>query len=111
MNLAEISFIIMLGVMAAFYIIFIRPARQEQTRLENTIRDLKEGDEVETTSGFLGVIKHIETPETGPVKVTIDFGNGIEIRALTTSVARRISTQEEREGELANEEAVPHTEA
>lgn len=96
MNLAELSFIIMLAVMAAFYIIFIRPARQEQTRLENTIRDLQEGDEVETTSGFLGVIKKIETPESGPVQITIDFGNGIEIRALTTSVARRLSSAEER---------------
>lgn len=96
MNLAELSFIIMLAVMAAFYIIFIRPARQEQTRLENTIRDLREGDEIQTTSGFLGIIKTIETPESGPVQITIDFGNGIEVRALTTAVQRRLSSAEER---------------
>ncbi|MCH9013951.1 MAG: preprotein translocase subunit YajC, partial [Proteobacteria bacterium] len=44
MNLAEISFIIMLAVMGVFYLMFIRPARKEQDPQENTIRDLREGD-------------------------------------------------------------------
>ena len=99
MNLAEISFIIMLAVMAVFYLMFIRPARKEQDRQENTIRDLREGDEIETTSGFIGVVTKIETPEEGPVHITLDFGNGLEIRALTTSVLRRLSSAEEREGQ------------
>ncbi len=89
MNLAEISFIIMLAVMGVFYLMFIRPARKEQNRQENTIRDLREGDEIETTSGFIGVVTKIDTPEEGPVHLTLDFGNGLEIRALTTSVLRR----------------------
>lgn len=105
MNLAEISFIIMLAVMAVFYLMFIRPARKEQDRQENTIRDLREGDEVETTSGFIGVVTKIDTPEEGPVHITLDFGNGFEIRALTTSVLRRLSSAEEREGRA--EEATP----
>ena len=99
MNLAEISFIIMLAVMAVFYLMFIRPARKEQDRQENTIRDLREGDEIETTSGFIGVVTKIGTPEEGPVHITLDFGNGLEIRALTTSVLRRLSSAEEREGQ------------
>ena len=96
MNLAEISFIIMLAVMAVFYLMFIRPARKEQDRQENTIRDLHVGDEVETTAGFIGIVSGIDTPEEGPVQITLNFGNGIEIRALTTSVLRRISTADER---------------
>ncbi len=97
MNLAEISIIIMLAVMGVFYLMFIRPARKEQDRQENTIRDLRVGDEVETTSGFIGVVTKIDTPEEGPVHITLDFGNGLEIRALTTSVLRRLSSAEERE--------------
>ena len=97
MNLAEISFIIMLAVMGVFYLMFIRPARKEQDRQENTIRDLREGDEIETTSGFIGVVTKIETPEEGPVHITLDFGNGLEIRALTTSVLRRLTSAEERD--------------
>ncbi len=99
MNLAEISFIIMLAVMGVFYLMFIRPARKEQNRQENTIRDLREGDEIETTSGFIGVVTKIDTPEEGPVHITLDFGNGLEIRALTTSVLRRLSSAEERAGQ------------
>lgn len=99
MNLAEISFIIMLAVMGVFYLMFIRPARKEQNRQENTIRDLREGDEIETTSGFIGVVTKIDTPEEGPVHITLDFGNGLEIRALTTSVLRRLSSAEERGGQ------------
>ena len=95
MNTAEISFVIILGVMAAFYLIFIRPARQEQTRIEATIRDLHIGDEVITTAGFFARIRDIRTPEDGPVELVLDFGNGIEMRALTTSILRRLSTAPE----------------
>ena len=110
MNLAEISFIIMLAVMGIFYLMFIRPARKEQDRQENTIRDLRNGDEVETTAGFIGFIKEIETPENGPVRIVLDFGNGIEIQALSTSVRRRISSAEERARQsvdASQEEEIP----
>jgi preprotein translocase YajC subunit len=95
MNPAEISFVIIVGVMAAFYIIFIRPARQEQTRLEGTIRELRVGDEVITTAGFFAHIRQIETPEEGPVQLVLDFGNGVQVRSLTTSILRRLSTAPE----------------
>ena len=96
MNLQEISFLIMLAVMAAFYVIFIRPARQEQKRHEDTIRDLHAGDEVVTTAGFLARVKEIHTPEEGPVQLVLDLGNGLEVRALTSSIAKRITTAAER---------------
>ena len=96
MNAAEISFIVILAVIAAFYIIFIRPARKEQTRLEGTIRELRVGDEVITTAGFFAHIKQIETPEEGPVQIVLDLGNSLEVRALTSSIARRTSAAAER---------------
>jgi preprotein translocase subunit YajC len=95
MNAAEISFVIVLGVMAAFYMIFIRPAQKEQKRISDTIRGLAIGDEVITTAGFFARIKHIETPEEGPVELLLDFGNGIEIRSLTTSIMRKLNEHEE----------------
>ena len=91
MNTAEISFIIILGVMAAFYFIFIRPARQEQKRVEGTIRDLRVGDEVITTAGFFARVKDIQTPEEGPVQLILELGNGLEIRALTSAISNRIT--------------------
>ena len=95
MNTAEISFVVILGVMAAFYIIFIRPSAKEQKRVQGVIRDLAVGDEVITTAGFFAHVRHIETPEQGPVEILLDFGNGIEIRALTTSIMRKLNTAEE----------------
>ena len=92
MNTAEISFVVILGVMAAFYFIFIRPARQEQKRVEGTIRDLRVGDEVITTAGFFARVKDIQTPEEGPVQLILELGNGLEVRALTSSIAQRVST-------------------
>ena len=90
MNTAEISFIIILAVMAAFYLMFIRPARNEQKRLEQTIRDLHAGDEIITTAGFFARIIEIYTPEDGPAELVLELGTGLQIRALTSSVLRRI---------------------
>ena len=104
MQTAELSFVVILGVMAAFYFIFIRPARKEQKRLEETIRDLHVGDEVITTAGFFARIKEIRTPEQGEVELTLDLGRGVEIRALTSSILRRI-TSDEATTERAEEKA------
>ena len=95
MNSAEISFIIILAVLAAFYLIFIRPARQEQKRLEDTIRELQVGDDVVTTSGFFARVKEIRTPEEGPVQLILELGDGLEVRALTTSIIRRVTPEGE----------------
>ena len=94
MNTAELSFIVILGVMAAFYLIFIRPARQEQRRLEETIRDLHVGDDVVTTAGFFARVKQIDTPEEGPVQLVLELGSGLEVRALTSAIARRVAAAE-----------------
>ena len=94
MNTAEISFIVILGVMAAFYIIFIRPASQEQKRVQATIRDLAVGDRVITTAGFFATIQKIETPEEGPVEVTLDLGNGVTVQALTSSIMKKLPAAE-----------------
>lgn len=104
MNLAELSFIIILGVMAAFYLIIIRPMRQEQEKSQKTIRDLQVGDEVITTAGFFARVKEIRTPEHGPVQIVLDLGNGLEVLALTSSIARNVEPDEaaaERSGDRA----------
>ena len=96
MNLEELGFIIILGVVVAFYLIFIRPARQDQKRHQATIRDLRPGDEVITTAGFFAHIKEIHTPEQGEAELILDLGSGIEIRAQISAVRQRIGTEEER---------------
>ena len=82
MNIAELSFISILVIMIAFYLILVRPSQQEQKRQQQTIRDLRVGDEVVTTSGFFARIEEIHTPEEGPVQLVLDLGDGLKVRDI-----------------------------
>ena len=98
MNLAELSFIIILVIMVAFYLITIRPGQQEQKRQQQTIRELQVGDQVVTTSGFFAHVKEIHTPEEGPVQLVLELGRGLEVRAVTSAIASRVATAEGAQG-------------
>jgi len=91
MNTAELSFVIIVAVMVAFYLMFIRPLRQEQRRVEDTIRDLHVGEEIVTTANFIARVKEITTPEEGPVQILLELGDGVEVRALTGAISRRLN--------------------
>jgi preprotein translocase subunit YajC len=96
MNAAEIGFIAILGIVVAFYLIVLRPQQQEQSRQQKDIKDLQIGDEVLTTSGFLGTVKDVYIPESGPVQIVIDFGNGVVMSALSTAIAQRVANGQTR---------------
>ncbi|MGB2696077.1 MAG: preprotein translocase subunit YajC [Dehalococcoidia bacterium] len=95
MNGAEISFLVIIGVLVAFYLMIIRPGQQEQKRQQQTIRDLKVGDEVITTAGFFARVKEIHTPEEGPVELLLELEKGVQLRALTSAITRLVSKAEE----------------
>ena len=90
MRPAELSFVIIVAVMVAFYLIFIWPAQREQRRRQRDIRDLRPGDDVLTASGFIARVKEIETPEDGPVILHLELAPGVEVKALTSAVQQRI---------------------
>ena len=94
MNLAELSFIIILVIMVAFYLITIRPGQQEQKRQQQTIRELQVGDQVLTTAGFFAQVKEIHTPEGGPVQPVLELGRGLEVRSVTSAIASRVAAAE-----------------
>ncbi len=98
MNLAELSFIIILVIMVAFYLITIRPGQQEQKRQQQTIRELQVGDQVVTTSGFFARVNEIHTPEEGPVQLVLELGRGLEVRAVTSAIASRVAAAEGAQG-------------
>ena len=91
MNAAELGFVVIVGVIVAFYLIILRPQQQDQKKQQKDIRDLQVGDEVLTTSGFLGTVKEVYIPENGPVQIVLDFGNGVVLNALATSIAQRVA--------------------
>jgi preprotein translocase YajC subunit len=105
MNAAEIGFLAILGIVIAFYLIVLRPQQQEQSRQQKDIKDLQVGDEILTTSGFLGTVKDVVIPESGPVQIVVDFGNGVVMSALSTAIAQRVAAgQTIFSRELANSE-------
>jgi len=65
MNAEEIGFLVIVGVVIAFYVIVLRPQQQEQKRQRKDVHDLQVGDEVLTTSGFLGTVKEVKHPGVG----------------------------------------------
>lgn len=87
----ELAFIVVVGIIIAFYLIILRPAQQEQKKQKKDIADLQVGDEVLTTSGFIGTVKEVYIPESGPVQIVIDFGNGVVMNALATAIAQRVA--------------------
>jgi preprotein translocase YajC subunit len=91
LNAAEISFLVIIAVIIAFYLILIRPTQQEQKRQQKDIKDLQVGDEVLTTSGFLATVKEVYIPESGPVQLLLDFGNGVVINAMASAIAQRVA--------------------
>lgn len=91
MRAEELAFIVVVGIIVAFYLIILRPAQQEQKKQKKDIADLQVGDEVLTTSGFIGTVREVYIPESGPVQIVIDFGNGVVMNALATAIAQRVA--------------------
>ena len=105
MNAADFGFLVILAIIFAFYLIVLRPQQQEQKRQQKDIKDLQVGDEVLTTSGFLGTVTDVFIPETGPVQIVIDFGNGVVMNAVATAIAQRVAAgQTVHSGALARRE-------
>jgi preprotein translocase subunit YajC len=91
LNAAEFGFLVIVAIIIAFYLIVLRPQQQEQSRQKKDIKELQIGDEVLTTSGFIGTVRDVHIPESGPVQVVIDFGNGVQINAVATAIAQRVA--------------------
>jgi preprotein translocase subunit YajC len=89
-NAAEFGFIVIVGVIVAFYLIVIRPMTQEQKRQQADIRDLKVGDEVLTTGGLIATVKEIRIPDQGHVEVILSLAPGVDVKAIPAGVSRRL---------------------
>ena len=95
---------VFVGVLFAFYLMFLRPIQKEQQQHKKEIRELKPGDEILTNSGFFGRIKDIQIPESGQTRIFIELADGVVVKAMTNAIAYRLtpsqseSTQPEQRG-------------
>jgi preprotein translocase subunit YajC len=75
-----------MAVMVIFFFLVILPAQRRQKReQENLMANLKKNDEVETTSGIIGIVVNIKE---GGNEVTLKVDDNARIRVLRTSIAR-----------------------
>ena len=82
--------LIILGLFAAFYFMLIRPVLQQQRKQRRELADLAIGDEVVTTGGIIGTVAAIDTPEQGPVRITLEIAPGVRVQALPHAILQRM---------------------
>ena len=96
---------VFVGVIAGFYLMFMRPIQKDQEKHKRDILDLRTGDEVLTTSGFIARVKDIRVPETGQTRISLELAEGVVITAVSSAILSRLeagranetTTQEQKE--------------
>jgi preprotein translocase subunit YajC len=90
-----------LMIVVLFYFAFLRPVQQEQKKQRSILHNLRVGDEVLTQGGFIARVKDVRVPEEkGPTELILDLG-GVEVRAVASAIAQRLTPQEsQRSGDL-----------
>jgi preprotein translocase YajC subunit len=79
------------AIAVLFYLAFLRPVQQHQRKQREELASLRVGDEVLTQAGCIAVIKEVRIPEErGPTELILDLG-GIEVRAVASAIAQRIT--------------------
>ena len=86
---------VFVGVIAGFYLMFMRPVQKDQEKHKKNIRDLRVGDEVLTTSGFIGRVRDIRVPETGQTRISLELADGVIFEAVSSAILERLTPEKE----------------
>jgi len=84
---------VFVGVIAGFYFMFMRPVQKDQEKHKKNIRDLRIGDEVLTTSGFIARVRDIRVPETGQTRISLEMADGVVFEAVSTAILERLTPE------------------
>jgi preprotein translocase YajC subunit len=88
---------VFVGVIAAFYLMFLRPLQKDQEKHRQQIRDLRPGDDVLTTSGFIATVKDIQVPEQGQTRIKLEMAEGVVFTAVASAIAQRLAQTGEKQ--------------
>lgn len=69
-----------------FYFLLIRPQQKRQKALNETINNLKTGDQVLTASGFFATVDSVIDANT----FMLNLGGGIKVKAIRSAIAAKI---------------------
>jgi len=92
-------------ILAALWLLMIRPAQRRQRDQQKLMSAMEVGDEIVTAGGLYGTVKALEDDE-----VRLEIAPGIEVRVARRAVAGVVSDKEEPTVEEAPTELEPATE-
>ena len=82
----EAQLLVILLVLVLFWFVLMRPARNQQKRVQNLQRELEIGEEVVLSSGIFGTIRSLD--DEG--RVQIEVAPGTELTVARQAVVRRV---------------------
>ncbi|MGH8166754.1 MAG: preprotein translocase subunit YajC [Woeseiaceae bacterium] len=91
MNDAELISAVFIGVVVAFYFMFMRPAMKERDKHRQQIRDLRPGHMILTTSGFEAKVVDIQVPEKGQTRIKLELADGVIFTAVPSAIAQTLT--------------------
>lgn len=74
--------LMMAAIVAVFYFLLIRPQQQARKRHTDMIANLKRGDVVVTSGGFIGKIKSVQDDEA-----RVELAPNVEVRVVRGTIA------------------------
>jgi preprotein translocase YajC subunit len=97
---------VFIGIIAGFYVLFMRPAAKDAAKHRQQIRDLRPGDIVLTTSGFEAKVIDIQVPAKGQTRIKLELAEGVVFTAIASAISQRLTESEQTAGlEQKQEEA------
>ncbi|MEW6553201.1 MAG: preprotein translocase subunit YajC [Actinomycetota bacterium] len=94
------SIILIVGLIAIFYFMLIRPQQKRMRQQMDLINSLRAGDDVMTSSGIYGTVVEVEEDS-----VILEISDDVHIRLAKSAIARTFTVREEPEDE-EEEEAI-----
>jgi preprotein translocase subunit YajC len=86
----------LVGIMALFYFLILRPQKAKEQQFRSMVDALKEKDRVVTIGGIHGVVTNVQR-EAGVITVRIDESTGTKIRVNASAIAKVVTDEESAE--------------
>jgi preprotein translocase subunit YajC len=91
---SSLPFLILIGLFAVAYFVFLRPARNRQRAAATARKTVEVGDEVTTTAGMIATVVAVEDDF-----LTLEIAPGVHCRYLPAAVLRVNGPDEEPDAE------------
>ena len=81
-----LNMLLIMVLVVLFYVLLIMPQQKRFKKHYAMINQLKKGDKIVTSGGFLGKIEKIKD---GNDEVEVDLGNGVKVTMLRSAIQSR----------------------